>query len=108
MKIITGAERRRTWTEEQKQEIVAAALAPGAVKADVARRYGVGTCSIYRWRQELCQQHGLAEVTVPPTPLAAHAIPDSIEVLLANKGRIRIPLNTPPALAGAIMKAVRS
>ena len=38
LQIITGRERRRSWSEGQKRAIVAAAFAPGAIVADVARR----------------------------------------------------------------------
>jgi transposase len=54
MQIITGPERRRSWSEEQKRAIVAAAFAPGAIVANVARRADVCAGQIYRWRQELC------------------------------------------------------
>jgi transposase len=49
--IITGVERRRLWREDEKQEILAAAFAPGAIVKDVARRFDVGTNTIYtsRW-----------------------------------------------------------
>jgi transposase len=40
--VITGPERRRRWTDEQKQAIVAETLEPGAVVAEVARRAEVG------------------------------------------------------------------
>ena len=36
--VITGAERRRMWTAEQKQALVMAACEPGASVAEVARR----------------------------------------------------------------------
>ena len=51
IEIFTGPERRRSWSEEQKRAIVAAAFAPGAIVADVARRFCA--VQIYRWRQEL-------------------------------------------------------
>ena len=38
VEVITGPERRRRWTEDQKRAIVAASLAPGAVVNEVARR----------------------------------------------------------------------
>jgi hypothetical protein len=53
MEIIAGPGRRRSWSEEQKRAIVAAAFAPGAIVADVARRAAVCAGQIYRWRQEL-------------------------------------------------------
>jgi transposase-like protein len=39
--VITGPERRRSWTEEQKRALVMEAFAPGAVVVDVARRADV-------------------------------------------------------------------
>ena len=41
MEIITGAERRRRWRDEDKLRIVAEAEAPGAVFALVARRHEI-------------------------------------------------------------------
>ena len=40
--VITGPERRRRWSEEQKRAIVAESLAPGAVVTEVARRADIG------------------------------------------------------------------
>jgi transposase len=37
MTLITGPERRRRWTDEQKSALVAAAFSPGASVATVAR-----------------------------------------------------------------------
>jgi transposase len=41
MEIITGAERRRRWRDEDKLRIVAEAEAPGSVFALVARRHEI-------------------------------------------------------------------
>jgi transposase len=38
VEVITGLERRRRWSEEQKRAIVAETLEPGAVVAEVARQ----------------------------------------------------------------------
>lgn len=51
--IITGEARRRTWTQEEKQSILTAAFAPGAVTAHVAKRLNVSTGQLYTWRKEL-------------------------------------------------------
>jgi transposase-like protein len=53
VEVITGRERRRRWTEEQKRAIVAESFAPGAMVSDVARRADISSSQIYRWRQEL-------------------------------------------------------
>ena len=36
--LITGAERRRRWSSEERQQILAEVKAPGAIVAEVARR----------------------------------------------------------------------
>jgi transposase len=50
MTLITGAERRRRWSSEERRQILAEANAPGAIIAEVARRADVCTSLIYKWR----------------------------------------------------------
>ena len=50
MTVISGAERRRKWSKETREEILLAASAPGAVVTDVARRWDICTGLIYIWR----------------------------------------------------------
>ena len=47
VEVLAGPERRRRWSSEQKQAIVAAAFAPGAVVRDVARQADVTSSLIY-------------------------------------------------------------
>src|ERR1700726_4005326 len=53
VEIISGIERRRRWSEEQKRSIVAESFAAGAVVSEVARRADVSPGQIYRWRPEM-------------------------------------------------------
>ena len=53
VEVITGPERRRRWSAEQKRAIVAESLAPGAVVTEIARRADIGPGQIYRWRRLL-------------------------------------------------------
>ena len=64
--VITGPERRRRWSEDQKRAIVAESFAPGAVVSDVARRADISAGQIYRWRQELRGAAGFAQVLIAP------------------------------------------
>jgi transposase len=57
VEVITGRERRRRWTEDQKRAIVAESFAPGAMVSDIARRTDISSGQIYRWRQELRATH---------------------------------------------------
>ncbi|WP_436083693.1 MULTISPECIES: transposase [unclassified Pararhizobium] len=46
--LLTGPERRRRWSLEDRAQILAEAFAPGAVVSEVARRFEVSTCLLYR------------------------------------------------------------
>src|SRR5262249_14198865 len=46
---VTGAVRRRRWSDEEKGRIVAEAIAPGAVIADVARRHDLAPQHLSNW-----------------------------------------------------------
>jgi transposase-like protein len=45
--------KRRRWTAEQKQQIVAEGMEPGVSAAMVARKHGISRGQFYAWRQQL-------------------------------------------------------
>ena len=114
VEVITGPERRRRWSEEQKRAIVAASLAPGAVISEVARRADVGAGQIYRWRKEFsAAADGFAQVLLaaPELPATIAEEPCSasnavMEVEFGGRVRVRIPGSVPPELAAAVIKAL--
>ncbi|WP_201030964.1 MULTISPECIES: transposase [unclassified Sphingobium] len=57
--VISGPERRRVWSDEQKRELVAAVSAPGANVAEIARRADLRPNQIYRWRRQGVGSAGL-------------------------------------------------
>jgi len=115
VEVITGPERRRRWTEEQKRAILAESFAPGAVVSEVARRADVRASQIYRWRQELhAVTDGFAQVLIaaaePATVSRTHGQAcgePPIEVEFAGRVRVRIPATIPPELASAVIKSLR-
>lgn len=52
MTIMTGEDRRRKWRRAEREQILAAAFAPGAVVAQVARQFDVASSLIYTWRRQ--------------------------------------------------------
>src|SRR5664279_3676717 len=56
IEVITGVERRRRWSWDQKRAIVEERLAPHASAAAIARRHGIGTGQLYTWRRQLLKR----------------------------------------------------
>ena len=105
VEVLSGPERRRRWSIEQKQAIVAAAFEPGAGVRDVARQADVTPSLIYRWRRDLrAAANGFAQVLVGDG-LATPPVP-AIEIDFAGNARVRIPASVSPALAAAIVEAL--
>jgi transposase len=102
---------RRRWSKADKEQIVAAAMAPGAVVSAVAREAGIQASQLFRWRQQLLGAPRFASLTVEvPTdaaPTAASQLPPGvIEVEFATGVRVRIcgPVETP--IVSAVMQAL--
>ena len=114
MTLITGGERRRRWSDEDRARILAAVKTPGAVVAEVARREDICTSLVYQWRRDACAA-GFAEVVVEPWPrpsvaptLATFDSEPSAILVEMNGARVRIGANTPSALITATLKALRT
>lgn len=69
IEVITSAERRRRWSREDKERLVAACFEPDAVISEIARAAGIHVSQLFRWRKELCRieepKTGTATTLVP-------------------------------------------
>ncbi len=83
VEILVRADRRRSWTPEQKCRIVSESLEPGVTPSEVARLHGIGTGQLYTWRRQMVGVQravstragpGFASVEVSPAP----ALPDQL------------------------------
>ena len=106
VEVITGAERRRRWSAEQKRAIVAESLAPGAV----VRRLPDGP--IFIRGRSIAGVGRSGSVAASPVLIApagdgagCPAAP-AIELEFAGKVRLRIPASIPAGLAAAVVKAL--
>ena len=110
MTILAGPERRRRWSDEERLRILAEAFSPGASVAEVARRHDVSRGLIYQWRRDGRQ---LAEAGFSPAVViddGPELVPSSgpaIVIELPRGGRVSISATTSPALAAAVLKALR-
>ena len=108
VEVLTGPERRRRWSAEEKRSIVAEAFAPGASVCVVARRRDVVPGQIYRWRNEVRSAvPGFAAVVVSPEASERLTVSaPAVEIELGRDIRVRIAATAPQGLASAIIKAL--
>lgn len=105
--VISGPERRRVWNDAQKRALVAAASAPGANVADIARRADLRPNQIYRWRRQMEQAaQGFAEVRVQPEA-AEPSAPSAVIVVEFERAIVRIPQGARPSMVSAILRSIK-
>src|SRR5438067_4542795 len=76
--VLSGPERRRRWSSEEKAGIVAEVMSPGAAVTEVARRHGISRGLLYTWRRE-AQLGGSSDGV-------ASSLPDLVPVVIAGAG----------------------
>ena len=110
--VITGAERRRRWSDGERLRILEAAFTPGAVVADVARRYDVCTSLIYKWRRaaDAAASSVLVPVVVSSSKILGPRCGGSdpaIVIEFSGGARVTVGADAPAALVSAVLKALR-
>ena len=108
MSVITGQERRRNWSDEQKLMMVAEAFGPGGVVADVARRADVGTGQLYRWRRDFQPKPAFVPAVVREESAAPmRSGGGGIVVVFSGGATVTIGQDASPALVKAALGALR-
>lgn len=97
IEVITGPERRRKWSTQEKLSIVLESMAEGAVVSSVARRHGLSPQQLFGWRSKL-----RAELMTAPAaaeqPMFAPAIVD--------EGPVQIPRSSKPPAPVAVAPSI--
>lgn len=128
VEVLTGPDRRRRWSADEKSRIVAESLVPGAVVSQVARRWQICRQQIFAWRRELATQVNaggcgdpagpafvpvVAEIPrpartapMPPPPVAVSA-PPGIEIDV-DGAKIRVASGVDTKTLTAVLRAVRA
>jgi transposase len=105
VEIITGRERRRRWSVEDKLKIVAETLEPGASVNQIAARHDVYPGLLFTWRRQMrsgrlagqrkplffpVQTHDVGLPAAPAQMERASSAPRQIEIELKNGSRVRV------------------
>jgi transposase len=105
--VITWVERRRRWSRDEKERLVAASLEPRASVSEVARAAGLHVSQLFRWRKELCKQAEASVapfvpveigLSVPPREVAEAPLATTSERRRKSQGIIEIDLGTGPRI----------
>ena len=117
IEVITGVERRRRWSEQDKARIVAESLKPGVIVAEVARRYGMHRNQLYGWRSafgvqsaktgQACKAHGFVPVTVVPETPEGSVSAAVIEIVIGSVS-VRLTGAIDAAALRQVLEVVRS
>ena len=103
IEVITGIERRRRWSEQDKARIVAESLEPGVIVADVARRHGIHRNQLYGWRSAFGVQPAKSgQARTAPGFVPVTVVSEAPEVSVAS-GAIEIVIGSVSVrLTGAV------
>jgi transposase len=96
VEVITGVERRREWTDEEKLAIIAESCQEGAVISDVARRHGLRPQQLFTWRNGLRKREAARRLCVG----ASGGMPAFAPVMIADE-RPAVAVETPAVIGGA-------
>jgi len=116
---MSGPERRRRWSSEERLAILSEAFSPGACVSRIADRHGVSTGLLYTWRRRCREEHQQSEPSALPEPAFAEAVmvedisatspggTPAVVVELGHGKRVSIFTSASPALVTAALKALR-
>src|SRR5580700_11522127 len=89
--VLTGPERRRRWSVEEKLRILAQSVAPGSSTSLACRMHGISSGQLYTWRRQFRtgELTGFAPVLVAPPvgEVAAVSAPCDPEPTLSEADR---------------------
>lgn len=108
--VISGVERRRSWSVEQKRALVEAASEPGANVSEIARQADLRPSQIFRWRRDFAAATpGFTAVTLRPDRASDrdHASPGGL-VVEVDGAVVRIDAEASPALVKSVLRSLRS
>ena len=117
LEMLTGPGRRRKWSDDDKAKVVAETLEPGAVVAEVARRWQICPQQVFTWRREMRVGIGAPLDFVPVVVETTASKPEAtvtpargtpaIEVKLAG-AVLRVAPCTDEAQLTMVLRAIRA
>jgi transposase len=116
LEVFTGAGRRRSWTPEQKAQIVAECNAGGGSVSAIARRHGLTPQQLFGWRRDVRRQSEEAanDIMFAPVmvecgaPISPAALDLRLIEVVIGAVTVRIPFGADSATLEAVLRAVKA
>lgn len=122
VEVLTGPGRRRRWSDEQKMQVVAEAMVPGAVVAQIARRWQVCASQVFAWRGAASRATSgrapsiapafvpiVEAAMIPGRPSSMPAPAQVVEIEIETGGaKIRVASGVDTKTLTAVLRAVRA
>lgn len=103
LEIFTGSGRRRSWSAEQKAQIVAESFAPGSSVSAVARRHGLTPQQLFGWRRQ-----GRATEDPERMSFASVVVTSAAIEIEIGGATIRVPPGSDAATLREILQAIKA
>ena len=108
VEVLSSPERRRRWSRTEKERLVAAMLEPGASASDIARRAGVHTSQLFRWRQQFAAPQTtepFVPVRIAPPVESGTQAPEApaMTIVFSNGAHIEFRSTPAPAIIAQIV-----
>jgi transposase len=120
LEVLSGPERRRRYSDEEKAALVAETFRPGVCTADLARRHGLHPQQLYTWRRQA--RRGELMLRDEDMPMFAPVVaaelaaaetapqPGDDHLLLLELGEVRLRIGSAvaPERVAALVAALRA
>ena len=113
----TVGRRRRSWTGDEKRQIVEESLEPGVSIAEVARRHDLNANQLFAWRRQMGIRSSASDVLTSILPVTIEPKPSmpenggcvttsQMEIVLAEGDRIIVWSDVEVAALSRVLKAL--
>src|SRR5258708_34437965 len=89
VEVLSGVERRRRWSQDDKVRLVEETLVPGAKVTEVARRNGIAASVVFTWRRQARTVEKIGPCFAPVQIAASGTSEPAVKVVAEDGSRAR-------------------
>jgi transposase len=105
VEVISGPERRRSWSDEEKLEIVSESLVEGVNVSALARRHGMSPQQLFGWRAKI---RARMQAAAEPPPSTSSPALTFVPAVVVDTSAAANTSPTAPAASGVVTSGALS